>query len=202
MLQCLIDAKRQPQTSPVRNRVILYTICLKDKLRCRRGVVDREGLPRKQRQSGTLYHLVQPFDSDESSALLNRLTDEFDYWKRYEMNAASPGMKKKASYYNNVYKDIEEAWRRISELPVNGLMKEVVEPTLGCLDQVWINDYNYPGNRFYKLVTLFTSSLWMRLGQHLPRIEPGCKARLAEIDDLFSYWVSTLKEYKEKIWDK
>lgn len=56
---------------------------------------------------------MQPFDSDESSALLNRLTDEFEYWRRYEMNATSPAMKKKASYYNNVYKDVEEAWRRI-----------------------------------------------------------------------------------------
>jgi hypothetical protein len=25
---------------------------------------------------------------------------------------------------------------------------------------------------------------------------------LVEVDDIFSYWVNTLKEYKEKIWDK
>lgn len=81
-------------------------------------------------------------------------------------------------------------------------MREVVEPTLGCLDSVWINDYNYPGARFHKLVCLFTSALWMRLSQHLSQIEPGCRTKLTEIDDLFSYWVNTLKEYKEKIWDR
>jgi hypothetical protein len=35
-------------------------------------------------------------------------------------------MKKKAGYYNNVYKDIEKSWRNLQSLDINTIMKEVV----------------------------------------------------------------------------
>lgn len=138
---------------------------------------------------------AQPFDSDESSAQLTRVSDEFDYWKRYEMNAASPQMKKKGAYYNSVYKEIDEKWRKLSSLKLPAL-KELIEVTLDCLDKAWINDYGYPPTRFSKLISLFSNALWTRLGQHLPRIEPGCRPQLNEIDDIFTYWINTVKEYK------
>lgn len=110
-------------------------------------------------------------------------------------------MKKKGAYYNNVYKEIDEKWRKLSDLRLPAL-KELIEVTLDCLDKVWINDYGYPSNRFSKLISLFTNALWTRLGQHVQKIEPGCRPKLVEVDEIFAYWVNTVKEYKEKIWDK
>lgn len=111
-------------------------------------------------------------------------------------------MKSKAGYYNNVYKDIEQVWRQINLQPVNTLIKDVIEPTLSSLDQVWINDYNYPTSRFLKLVGLFTECLWNRLSNSLAKIESGSSKRLNEVNEVFSYWTKTLQEYKDKIWDR
>lgn len=111
-------------------------------------------------------------------------------------------MKKKAAYYINVYKDIEQAWRQINQQPTNTLLKDVIEPTLGTLDQVWINDFSYPTSRFLKLIELFTECLWNKLSSSLSRIESGSRKKLNEISEIFSYWTKTLQEYKDKIWDR
>lgn len=100
---------------------------------------------------------------------MKRPQDEFNFWKK--MRQKDGDDKKKADIYLKLYQyeNMEERWLNLSKEKL-GTLRDLIDITMGTLDEIWESKAGYDPDRFKRLVEAFTKSLWVRLSSEFPKI--------------------------------
>ena len=86
--------------------------------------------------------------------------------------ATGPDVKKKAQFFLECYKEVEEKWVNIDSLDQREF-KELIDITFYNFENIWSSDeYNYSPRRFAKILKLFTECLWRRMCMMVPKVSP------------------------------